>query len=296
MNAAPRSWTRAPAFWIAYAALSATALAIAWNIFPQAIPLVNLDITLSRAEARTRAEAEAAKQKIAPEGANSAVRFAHDSDTQNYVELEGGGKTAFGALVQGDLYAPYWWEVRIFRPGEVTEATVRYRPDGGANGFTRRVPETYVRDEASKALSADAARALAEQHAKSDWGMDLKPYTLLEQSQQVRATGRIDHAFVYQRPEMLGEARFRMRLSVAGDELVEIAPYVHVPESFDRRFRELRSTNDTIAGIAGIAAGLLYGLGGCILGVLWLARSHCPSRSPTAVCSVTAFTGFRTNT
>jgi len=274
VSAAPQGWTRTPAFWIAYAALSTVALAIAWNIFPLAIPLVNLDITLSRAEARTRAEVEAAKQKIAPQEAKSAVRFAHDSDTQNYVELEGGGKAAFGALVQGELYAPYWWEVRIFKPGEVSEATIRFRPDGSPNGFTRRVPETYVRDEASKALSADSARALAEERGKSDWGMDLKPYTLLEQSQQVRATGRVDHAFVYQRPEMLGEARFRMRLSVAGDELIEIAPYVHVPESFDRRFRELRSTNDTIAGIAGIAAGLLYGLGGCILGVLWLARSH----------------------
>jgi len=286
VSAPPQGWTRTPTFWIAYAALSAIALAIAWNIFPLAIPLVNLDITLSRAEARTRAEADAAKQKIAPEGAKSAVRFAHDSDTQNYVELEGGGKAAFGALVQGDLYAPYWWEVRIFKPGEVSEATIRFRPDGGPNGFTRRVPETYVRDEASKALSADAARALAEERARSDWGVDLKPYTLLEQSQQVRATGRVDHAFVYQRPEMLGEARVRMRLAVAGDELIEIAPYVHVPESFDRRFRELRSTNDTIAGIAGIAAGLLYGLGGCVLGVLWLARSHWLAGRPALVAGL----------
>ena len=269
-----RAWTRRPTFWIAYAALAAIALAIAWEIFPLAIPLVNLDITLSRSEARTRAEALAAKQKLAPESAQSAVRFAHDSDTQNYVELEGGGKPAFGALVQGDLYSPYWWDVRIFKPGEVNEITIRFRPDGGPNGFTRRVPESYVRDEATKALAAAEARTLAEERAKREWHFDLAPYTLLEQSQQVRATGRVDHAFVYQRPEALGEARIRVRLSVAGDELIEIAPYVHVPESFDRRFRELRSTNDTIAGIAGISAGLLYGLGGCILGVLWLARTH----------------------
>jgi hypothetical protein len=61
---------------------------------------------------------------------------------------------------------------------------------------------------------------------------------------------------------------------------------VHVPESFDRRFRELRSTNDTIAGIAGIAAGLLYGLGGCILGVLWLARSHWLAPRPALVAGL----------
>ena len=112
--------TRRPAFWIAYALLSAIALAVAWRLFPLAIPLVNLDITLSRSEALTRAEALAARLKLAPDEARSAVRFAHDSATQNYVELEGGGKAAFGDLVKGDLYAPYWWDVRVFKPGDYT--------------------------------------------------------------------------------------------------------------------------------------------------------------------------------
>ena len=92
----------------------------------------------------------------------------------------------------------------------------------------------------------------AEERAAADWKFDLKPYALLEQSQQTRPGGRIDHTFVYQRAEMLGEARIRLRLTVAGDELIEIAPYVHLPESLERRFRELRSANDTIAGVAGI--------------------------------------------
>ncbi|MET0682858.1 MAG: type II CAAX endopeptidase family protein [Casimicrobiaceae bacterium] len=273
-DAVATAWTRKPAFWIAYAALAAIAMAIAWRLFPLAIPLVNLDITFSRAEALAKAEATAALMALAPEDARSAVRFAHDGATQNYVELEGGGRAAFGALVKGDLYAPYWWDVRIFRPGEVNEVTIRFRPDGASNGFGRRVPEAYVRDAATKALSARAARTLAEERAASDWKLDLKPYVLLEQSQQTRPAGRIDHTFVYQRAEMLGEARIRLRLTVAGDELIEIAPYVHLPESYERRFRELRSANDTIAGIAGLSAGLLYGLGGCILGVLWLARQH----------------------
>jgi hypothetical protein len=266
--------TRRPAFWIAYAMVAAIAMAIAWRLFPLAIPLVHLDITLARGEALAQAEALAARMKLAPDGARSAARFAHDGATQNYVELEGGGKAAFGALVRGDLYAPYWWDVRIFKPGEVTEVTIRFRPDGAPNGFARRLPEAYVRDAATKALAPEAARALGEERAKADWKVDLAPYALLEQSQQTRPGGRVDHAFVYERAERLGEARIRLRLDVAGDELVEIAPYVHVPESFERRFRELRSANDTIAGIASVAAGLLYGLGGCVLGVLWLARRH----------------------
>ena len=36
----------------------------------------------------------------------------------------------------------------------------------------------------------------------------------------------------------------------------------YVPESFQRRYREMRSTNDTIASVATVAAGLLYGLAG----------------------------------
>jgi hypothetical protein len=80
---AENNWTRKPAFWIAYAALSALALAVAWRLFPLAIPLVNLDITFSRAEALAKAEATAALMAFAPEDARRAVRFAHDSETQN---------------------------------------------------------------------------------------------------------------------------------------------------------------------------------------------------------------------
>jgi hypothetical protein len=266
--------SRTRTFWVAYAALSGLALLVAWRLFPLAIPLVNLDITLARADAIAKAEAVAAALKLAPDGARSAARFAHDGETQNYVELEGGGKAAFGALIAGDAYAPYWWDVRLFKPGVVDEVTIRFKPDGAPNGFGRRVPEAYVRAESTKALAPEVARALAEERASADWKVDLAPYAILEQSQQTRATGRVDHTFVYQRAEALGAARIRLRLTVAGDELVEVAPYVHVPESFERRFQELRSANDTIAGIAGVSAGLFYGLGGCILGVLWLARRH----------------------
>lgn len=266
--------TRQPVFWIAYAVLAAFALGVAWRLFPLAIPLVNLEVTMSRSDALAQAEDLAVKRKLAPGDARSAIRFSHDGATQNYIELEGGGKAAFGALVKGDLYAPYWWDVRIFKPGEVSEVVIRYKPDGGSNGFGRRVSEAYVRDDATKALDPAAARALAEARARDEWKVDLAPYSLLEQSQQTRPSGRVDHAFVYERAEKLGDARIRLRLAVAGDELTEIAPYVYIPESFERRFRELRSANDAIAGFASVAAGLLYGLGGCVLGALWLARKR----------------------
>ncbi len=264
--------TRKPGFWIAYAALAVIALGVAARLFPFAIPLVNLDVRLARHEAIEMAREVAAREKLAPPNARAAAQFAHDDAAQNYVELEGGGKAAFAALIAENRDALYWWEVRLFQPGAIDETTIRFKPDGTQDGFSRRLPEDYVRNPATKALPADAARALAEDRAKHGWSVDLSPYRLLEQAELTRPTGRVDHAFVYERPEALGEARIRLRLGVAGDELVQIVPSIHVPESFKRRYEELRSANNLIAGIASAGAGLLYGLGGCVLGVLWLLR------------------------
>jgi hypothetical protein len=266
-----RDLTRRPGFWIGYAVLSLLALVVALKVFPLAIPLVNLDIGIDRAQALDKAQAIAAERKLPTAGARSAARFRQDEATQNYVELEGGGKEAFAKLTRGDVYSPYWWEVRLFSPGVVDEATLAFKPDGALRGFARRLSEKYVRDPATKALAPADARILAEKDAR-DWGVDLGPYTLLESSSETQSSGRVDHRFVYERPYSLGEAKVRLRLALAGDELVEITPFVHVPQAFNLRFEELRSANKLIGNLAGLGAGLLWGVGGCLLGVLWLLR------------------------
>ncbi len=278
--------TRRPAFWVVYALASLVALAVALRLFPLAIPIVNLDVKISRAEAVAAARALAARLELAPADARAAVRFSHDSEAQNYIELEGGGKRAFARLTRGGTYAPYWWDVRLFRLGAIDETVVRLRPDGRPDGFERRLPETYVRDPARKSLPESEARQIAETGAKEDLHIDLSAYRFLEHSQQTQPGGRVDQSFTYERPEALGDARVRLRLVVSGDELTGVTPFVHVPESFDRRFAELRSTNDLIANLATLSAGILYGLGGCVLGVLWLARRHWLEWKPAVVAGL----------
>ena len=265
---------RTRTFWIAYAIFSMVCLVVAWRVFPEAMPIVHLDITMTRQQALEQARTLAARFKLAPEDARTAVVFNQDGTAQSYIELEGGGKDAFAALVAGKAYAPYWWEVRLFKLGVIDETTMRFRPDGARNGFSRRVAEAYVRNEATKALSPDAALALAKERAQADWEIDFAPYKLLDQSEKTTPSGRVDHSFVFEREGAIGEARIRLSLEVSGDELTEVEPFVHVPESFGRRYQEMRSANNSIAGVASVVAGILYGLVGVIIGGLLLFRGH----------------------
>ena len=279
--------TRRPAFWIAYGCLAAMCLVLAWRLFPLAIPLVNLDIKLSRNDAVAKALALARERNLVGfDDPRTAARFSNDQGAQNYIELEGGGKPAFAQMVEGTVYAPYWWEVRLFKPGVVEEAVVRFRPDGALEGFARRVPETYIREGGTKALDAAVALDLARTRARDDWHVDFGPYHLLEQSQETQPSGRVDHQFVFERDERYAGASVRLRVTVTGDELTGVAPFVHVPEKFDRQFQELRSANNTIAKFASLAAGALYGLGGCILAVLWLLRRRWLLWRPALVAGV----------
>lgn len=274
---------RRPLVWVAFAAFSLVCALVAWRLFPQAMPIVNLGISMTRDAAIAQATALADAQHLVPPGARQAAVFNQDSQAQSYVELEGGGKPAFAALVSGTLYAPYWWEVRLFHPGVVEEASIAFRPDGSFNGFSRRVADTYVRDAKTMALAPEAALALAKERAARDFHVDLTPYTLLDQAQQTRPSGRVDHRFTFERAERFGEARLRLELAVTGDELTAIDPVFHLPESFGRRYREMRSTNDTIAQIATIVAGVVYGLFGCIVGALWLLRRGALAVRPALV-------------
>src|SRR5215470_5773615 len=180
--------TKKPAFWIAFALVSVLGGAFAWQFFPQALPIINLDVKMTREDALAQAASVADRLHLIDRDASAAALFTHDGTTQNFVELEAGGKPAFTRLLSGDLYAPYRWEVRLFKPGEIAEARVSFRPDGTPYGFSRKLPESAP----GAALDAAAARAIAEKSARDDWSIDFSPYKLIEQSQKEQVSKRVD--------------------------------------------------------------------------------------------------------
>jgi membrane protease YdiL (CAAX protease family) len=259
---------RKPAFWTLALLLCALATWVSVRGFPLAFPIVTLDLRMDRAGALAAARERAASHGWGPEGFRQAAMFDLDSQVQAFVELEAGGNEAFARLIEEGLYHPYRWRVRHFKPLETTETELVFAPSGKPFGFRERLPE----DQAGAALDSEAARALAEQEA-ARWPEDLSPYRPVATSREVRASGRVDHTFVYERPTpTLGEGRYRLRLVVSGDRFTELTHLVKIPEAFERRYGEMRSANDAIAAGSGLATVLILGVGGCGVGLFLLLR------------------------
>ena len=260
-----------PAFWILLGLVSVAATAAAVHYFPLAFSIVALDITMTRERALADARAIVTRDRLGPADFRQAASFALDSETQTFIELEGGGKAAFTAMLRDGLYAAYTWRVRHFREGETNETMVRFTPDGRPYGFE----ETLKEDAPGAALDAAEARRRAETEAPARWKVDLAPFTLVEQGQEKRPGGRIDHTMTYERSTpVLGEGRYRLRLVVSGDRLTEVTHFVQIPEAFTRRYASMRSRNDAIGIGSVVSMVLLYVVGGIGVGLFFMLRSR----------------------
>jgi hypothetical protein len=262
---------RKPLFWAVFILVSLICTAWAVMHFAEAFPLVTLDVKMDRAGALRSAEDLALEREWGPYSPRHAVGFNLDSGVQSFVELEAGGKQAWGDMIQGELYSPYTWNVRLFREGETNETLIRFRPDGTPYGFRERVAE----DDPGPSLGSDEAREIAHAAVAAGWNVNLTDYEAVETSHEVRPGGRTDHSFVYERPDVqIGEGRYRLQLVVSGDRLTELTHFIKIPEAFSRRYQEMRAANNGIATGATFAIAILYLAGGCAVGIFFLMRER----------------------
>lgn len=255
---------------------------VALRSFPLVAPGLSVEISLSREQAL--AEAERLHHQLFPEleTRRSAAQFVSDRHLQNYVELEAGGLEAFQALIQ---QAPdtHYWKLRRFSEGQQDELILALSPSGTPISFNRVIPDQAP----GAALEEAEARALAEAGARQFLGERFDAYAPLETQTKRQTSGRVDHVFTYEHQSLhIGEARFRLSLRVAGDQLVSVDTYKHIPQAFEQRFAEMRGVNSQISAIAGIFVNTLVFFGG-LLGCVWLYRRHqLRWRGPLAVAVI----------
>ncbi len=262
---------RKPIFWIIFSLIFISGIIFAFIYFSDAFPIVSLDLRMDRSQALQSARELTQKQDWGPEDYRQAASFNLDDEVQNFVELEAGGNEAFSKMLGQGLYSPFTWNVRHFKEGVTNETKISFSPDGQAYGFVETLPE----DESGPALTSDRARVVAETATVNIWQVDLTGYELVEESQEIQPGERVDHTFVYERPDVqIGEGRYRLRLVVAGDRLTELTHFIKIPEAFSRRYEEMRSANITISNLASIGFIGLYILGGCVIGLFLLLRQR----------------------
>ncbi len=248
--------------WLALTAVVTGSVAI-W-LFPRAMPLLTLGQRLTRQAALQQADSFFRLHDLAPEGAQKAVRFRSDDAVQTYIDLAGGGRDTLEALARGDAVALFTWDVRAFVPRNPREAEVEFATDGRVVGFRRLLADADVRPEVT-----DSAGLVLAKGVLADWlSEDTTRWRLVTSSYDTKkASGRVDRTYTFERRDRkVAEAPIRMDVVIAGDTPSAARPYVVIPDSFGRRYGEMRSANDLLALIAQ-AIGML---GFLILGVLVL--------------------------
>ena len=262
---------RSPFFWISATIVSACFIFFGIYYFSQAFPIVHIDLTMNRSQALQQAAVTAEKNQLGPAGYQQAATFFTATSVKTFVELEGGGKNAFVQMMEQHLYEPYTWRVRHFKEFEKNEATIYFTPSGQPYGFI----ETISEDTAGANIAVEQAQSIAERDAIKNWHINFDHYKLVETSKEVLPSGRGDHTFVYERPDQkIGEGYYRLSLTVSGDKLTSLIHWVKIPETFTRRYQEMRSANEIIAWAATLAMLLLYIIGGCIIGLFFLYRQQ----------------------
>lgn len=264
------SW-QSPLWWAIFLAAAFIAAIAALKLMFVAAPGLNVDIRFSRDQAVAAAQQFQQQQFPELKTGRSAVVFVSDRGLQNYVELEAGGVGRVQELIPQLDAVTHYWKVRSFAPGQEEELIMAFSPRGEPISFAYLIPDKTP----GAALDEAAARDLAEQGARAFMGERFGAYKTFETKQKRQASGRVDYSFTYEHTSLMaGEARFRLELKVAGDKLVAVDTFKHIPEAFDQRFNEMRSLNTQISQISSYIMAILFGLGGLVGGGIWLFRRH----------------------
>ena len=181
---------------------------------------------------------------------------------------------------------PVLWQVRYFQPLEKDEYRVFVDVDDGAVFASR-----HILDEAAPgaSLTPDAAQALAERYLKQR-GYDLSGFELQDLQSQNRKA-REDYTLVWQAkpddPRTVGDARFRLQVDIAGDQVVGLSRYFKIPEQWVRERTAVRLPNVILYGITLLLAlGLVAGT--LILLVRQIRSGQVPWRLSAAIGATVA--------
>jgi MFS family permease len=230
-------------FLLACLAVMAIGAVLTGMLFHRAFPEASIEFRVNRAEARVRGEKFLGDLRRDVAGSRFAGRFDVDDEGKVYLERELGLESA--SRFYGTDAKVWRWRMRWFRSAVKEEERVEITPRGDLAGY-----ESVRKEDAPGAhLTKEEARAVSRRFLEK-LGLPAVSLESIEVSPVTRPK-RTDWVFVDERPGFrMKEATVRYATTVAGDEVIGFREFVHVPESWSRDYRKLRSKNETAGTVA----------------------------------------------
>ena len=218
--------------------------------FFEAFPAASMNISVSRGEAKKIAEKYAKLSGFDSYEINSSTYFSSDKDVATFLEYELGGAEANRLM---STTVPVWhWTIDLDKRHSFEGFEAEIGTDGSLHSFKRALGKDYFMG----AVSDEQARNLAIQFIKSEMGAAVNDWKLITESQEVLKS-RVDRAYTWEdeRTDFKG-GRLRIHVELAGDQVVQLAKYLHVPDAFEHKFATLRAQNHALSEIPWIVTSV----------------------------------------
>jgi membrane protease YdiL (CAAX protease family) len=252
------------------AVIVAVSLFVAIHWFTEAFPEASIDFRYDRKASLRIAQPLIAAQRLDMRYMKHTATFSGDDNARIFLERSLGLAKA-SALMRRDVRI-WWWSHRWFEPLHEEEYRVDVAPTGEIVGFGDKIPE----DRALPSPDVPAARAIAESFL-TRVGVKLADLQPVAQSER-RLPRRMQRIFTYDSQAVHpAGAPYRFLVTVDGDRVSSYSQRIHVPDQWQREYRELRSKN-LLAGNIDIVFMIITFIAAVVIFVVRLLRGDLPLR------------------
>lgn len=217
----------------------------------EVFPAASIDLKLGQSKVQEISKTWADATGYKKDDAKISTVFDYDNESKTFLEYELGSKEA-NALMKGDL--PIWyWTTRMCKPLQMEQFLCQISPSGNLVAFSRQLPNDYD----MPSISQDEAYQLAKTFVETNVGIPLTKFTRIKHgtTSQVKRT---DHFFTWEnKEEGFAGAHLRIDVNVSGNKVTTFDRYLHVPESWERKFSKLRAYNELLTDVASVFLSIL---------------------------------------
>jgi hypothetical protein len=232
--------------WTVFLVMAVAGLMLYFGLGDRVFPSASIDLKLGRREVKTLAADLAKKYGYATEGTIQATTFTYFNEAKTFLEYELGINQANKLMLDK---VPVWcWSSRFQKEFAYEQMRVWFSPQGQLMGFSHALEH----ERKLPTISHEEALKRAREFLARDAHLNLDNLVLKNDSSSSRAN-REDHSFTFEDKSVdYKEGRLRYDVSFSGDLLTDYSSYLKVPDSFVRKYENIRSYNNLLQSIAGI--------------------------------------------